>query len=80
MRQGGSMGAASVVNGEGEIMPDKYQSYMRSIMRSTAEKNGRDPLIAEAMVDPRTYIPGVNDSGKVLTFTASEAIKNKYCQ
>jgi membrane-bound serine protease (ClpP class) len=69
-----------VVNGEGEIMPDKYQSYMRSIMRSTAEKNGRDPLIAEAMVDPRTYIPGVNDSGKVLTFTASEAIKNKYCQ
>ncbi len=32
------------------------------------------------MVDPRTYIPGVNDSGKVLTFTTSEAIKNKYCE
>ena len=80
MRQGANIGAASVVNGNGEIMPDKYQSYMRSIMRSTAEKNGRDPLIAEAMVDPRTYIPGVNDSGKVLTFTASEAVKNKYCE
>jgi membrane-bound serine protease (ClpP class) len=80
MRQGANIGAASVVNGEGQIMPDKYQSYMRSIMRSTAEKNGRDPLIAEAMVDPRTYIPGINDSGKVLTFTASEALKNNYCE
>jgi membrane-bound serine protease (ClpP class) len=80
MRRGASIGAASVVNQNGEIMPDKYQSYMRSIMRSTAEKNGRNPLIAEAMVDPRTVIPGINDSGKVLTFTAGEALKNSYCE
>lgn len=80
MRQGASIGAASVVNQNGEVLPDKYQSYMRSIMRSTAEKNGRNPLIAEAMVDPRTYIEGINDSGKVLTFTATEAFKNKYCE
>jgi membrane-bound serine protease (ClpP class) len=32
------------------------------------------------MVDPRTYIPGVNDSGKVLTFTTEEAIKHYYCE
>jgi membrane-bound serine protease (ClpP class) len=31
------------------------------------------------MVDPRTKIPGINDSGKVLTFTSSEAFKNGYC-
>lgn len=80
MRRGASIGAASVVNQEGEIMPDKYQSYMRSIMRATAEKNGRNPLIAEAMVDLRTVIPGINDSGKVLTFTAGEALKNSYCE
>ncbi len=80
MTGGSSIGAATVVNETGEPLPDKYQSYMRSIMRSTAEKRGRDPLIAEAMVDPRTYIQGVNDSGKVLTFTTSEAIKNKYCE
>lgn len=49
------------------------------MMRSTAEKRGRNPKIAEAMVDPRTYIPGINDSGKVLTFTASEALANGYC-
>jgi membrane-bound serine protease (ClpP class) len=80
MTGGSSIGAATVVNESGEALPDKYQSYMRSIMRSTAEKRGRDPLIAEAMVDSRTFIPGVNDSGRVLTFTTSEAIKNKYCE
>lgn len=31
------------------------------------------------MVDPRVIIPGVNDSGRVLTFTASEALANNYC-
>ncbi|MBL0050997.1 MAG: ATP-dependent Clp protease proteolytic subunit [Bacteroidetes bacterium] len=79
MSKGASMGAASVVNEQGEVMPDKYQSYMRAKMRATAESRGRDPRIAEAMVDSRIYIEGVNDSGKVLTFTTSEAIKNKYC-
>jgi len=80
MRSGASIGAATVVNQNAEALPDKYQSYMRAMMRSTAEKRGRNPIIAEAMVDPRTYIPGVNDSGKVLTFTTSEAIKNGYCE
>jgi membrane-bound serine protease (ClpP class) len=79
MRSGASIGAATVVDQQAKPLPDKYQSYMRSMMRSTAEKRGRDPKIAEAMVDPRTYIPGVNDSGKVLTFTAKEALKNGYC-
>ncbi len=80
MRSGASIGAATVVDQSAQALPDKYQSYMRAMMRSTAEKRGRDPKIAEAMVDPRTYIPGVNDSGKVLTFTTSEAIKNGYCE
>jgi membrane-bound serine protease (ClpP class) len=79
MRSGASMGAATVVDANAAVLPDKYQSYMRAMMRTTAEKRGRDPKIAEAMVDPRTYIPGVNDSGKVLTFTTTEAIKNGYC-
>ncbi len=80
MRSGANIGAASVVNQNGEIMPDKYQSYMRSLMRSTAQTNGRDPNIAEAMVDPRVFIEGVNDSGKVLTFTTEEALLHGYCE
>ncbi len=80
MRPGASIGAATVVNQTGEALPDKYQSYMRAMMRSTAEAKGRDPRIAEGMVDPRIYIPGVTDSGRVITFTTSEAIKNHFCE
>lgn len=88
MRGGASMGAATVVNGaDGAAMPDKYQSYMRAMMRSTAEHHGktpdesgnsrwrRDPRIAEAMVDTRVEVPGLIDSTRVLTFTTDEAIK-----
>ncbi|HNQ12104.1 MAG TPA: NfeD family protein [Bacteroidia bacterium] len=79
MREGASIGAATVVTANAEALPDKYQSYMRSMMRSTAEKRGRDPKIAEAMVDPYVNIPGIVDSGKVLTLTPSEAMKLNFC-
>lgn len=88
MRPDASMGAATVVNGvDGAAMPDKYQSYMRAMMRATAESHGkvmkedstmqwrRNPLVAEAMVDTRIEVPGLIDSTKVLTFTPDEAIK-----
>lgn len=80
MRKGGSIGAATVVNQTGEVMPDKYQSFMRAMMRATAEVNGRDPKIAEAMVDPSIYIEGIIDSNKVLSFTPEEAMLNGYCE
>ncbi len=94
MRKGANIGAATVVNQTGAALPDKYQSYMRSMIRSTAEAHGkdtiiqekdttfrwkRDPLIAEAMVDERVVVPNLIDSGKVLTFTADEALEWKYC-
>jgi len=95
MRPGSNIGAATVVNQTGEVVPDKYQSYMRSTMRSTAEAHGkdtviigrdtiyrwhRDPRIAEAMVDPSIFIEQIIDTGKVLTFTAQEAIKWGFCE
>jgi len=95
MQPGGKIGAATVVNQTGEQVPDKYQSYMRATMRATAEAHGKDtiikgsdtlliwhrnPAVAEAMVDPKLYVEGVSDSGQVLTFTASEAIANGYCE
>lgn len=94
MRQGATIGAASVVDQTGQKLPDKYQSYMRATMRATAEAHGkdtifqgndtiykwkRDPQIAEAMVDERTVVPNVTDSGKILTFTTQEALKYGYC-
>ena len=80
MRPGANIGAATVVDQSGKPLPDKYQSYMRSMMRSTAEAKGRDPQIAQAMVDPRIVIPGIVDSTMVLTFTTSEALKNGFCE
>lgn len=80
MREGANIGAATVVDQTGKPLPDKYQSYMRSMMRSTAEASGRDPDIAQAMVDPRLFIENVSDTGNVLTFTTSEAIEFNYCE
>ncbi|ANQ47606.1 nodulation protein NfeD [Flammeovirga sp. MY04] len=81
METGSNIGAATVVmGGTGEAAPDKYQSYMRSMMRSTAESNGRNPDIAEAMVDQDLVVEGVSEEGEVITFTVSEAIKNGYCE
>lgn len=78
MTPGSSIGAATVVDGQGMPMPDKYQAYMSSIMRSTAEHHGkwiapgdtvlswrRDPAIAASMVNP--------DS--VTAFSTDEAAK-----
>lgn len=80
MRQGANIGAASVVNQQGEVLPEKYQSYMRSLMRSTAQANHRNPDIAEAMVDAKIKVPGINDSGKVVTLTTDEALLHGFCE
>ena len=70
MKTGSSIGAATVVNQTGEVMPDKYQSFMRGMMRSTAQANGRDPKIAESMTD----------TANVLSMTPTEAIAVGYCE
>lgn len=70
MRTGSSIGAATVVDQSGGVMPDKYQSFMRGMMRSTAQATGRDPKIAEAMVD----------TAGVLSLTPEEAVKVGYCE
>lgn len=95
MRPGGSIGAATVVDQTGQKMPDKYQSFMRGMMRATAEAHGkkpevkdgdttwvwhRDPEIAQAMVDPSVVIEGIVDTGQVLTLTTLEAIKYGFCE
>ncbi|MEP5613538.1 MAG: NfeD family protein [Cyclobacteriaceae bacterium] len=80
MASGSSMGAATVVTQDGTAAPDKYQSYMRSIMRSTAEAKGRNPQMAEAMVDEDIDLDSIATEGKVLTLSVSEALKNGFCE
>ncbi len=95
MRPGGSIGATTVVNETGQKAPDKYQSYMRKQMRSTAESHGidtiiegtdtsykykRNPDIAEGMVDESIVVEGLDDSTKVITLTTDEALEWGYCE
>ncbi|MBL3656214.1 NfeD family protein [Fulvivirga sediminis] len=80
MAPGANIGAATVVTSDGAAAPDKYQSYMRSTMRSIAEENGRNPQIAEAMVDQSLEVDSVSKAGQVITFSTTEAIKYGFCE
>ena len=79
MSPGASIGAATPmqidVSGKGNPVNEKYLSYFRTEMRSTAEKTGRRGDIAEAMVDADVEIEGISEKGKLLTLTTDEAIK-----
>ncbi len=70
MKTGSSIGAATVVSQTGDVMPEKYQSFMRGMMRATAQANGRDPKIAESMTD----------TADVLSMTPTEAMAVGYCE
>jgi membrane-bound serine protease (ClpP class) len=74
---GATIGAATPVQlegGEAKPVEEKMVSYMRSEMRSTAEARGRSGVVAEAMVDADTAIPGVDEKGKLLTLTTETAL------
>ncbi|MFB3057289.1 MAG: nodulation protein NfeD [Ignavibacteriaceae bacterium] len=73
MVEGSSIGATTVVDQAGKKQSEKYQSYMRSEMRATAERNGRRKDIAEGMVDERVVIEGLVDSTQLITLTSEEA-------
>jgi len=79
MSPSATIGASTVVDQEGKAVSDKYQSYMRSKMRATAEANGRNPKIAEAFVGVNESKDSIYREGKVLTLSTSEAIKVNYC-
>ncbi len=73
---GGVMGAATPVYFESGTMkeaPEKTVSATRKLFAATAETRGRDPKIAEAMVDKDVEIEGLIESGKLLTLTSQEA-------
>lgn len=83
MAPGGTIGAATpILSGPGAEVPEavgeKYLSYFREEMRSTAETTGRDPDIAEAMVDKDKVVEGVSEEGKLLTLTTKRALELEF--
>ncbi|HEX6425214.1 MAG TPA: NfeD family protein [Acidimicrobiales bacterium] len=79
MTPGAVMGAATPVEGgTGEVADEKTVSAVRSTFAATAEERGRDPQVAEAMVDPDVEIEGLVERGDLLTLTASQAMEVGY--
>lgn len=70
MAPGSTLGAAETRPNE-----EKYISAFRAEFESTAERTGRDPHIAAAMVDADVEIEGLIDRGKILTLTATSALE-----
>ncbi len=70
MRSGSSIGAA-----ETRPREEKYISAVRKEFASTAEIQGRNARLAEAMVDSDIEIDGVVEKDKLLTLTANEALE-----
>lgn len=87
MANGATMGAATPVvpsfeDGGMRKASEKEVSAMRAEIRAIAELRGRNPDIAEAMVDESVVLTrakhGVDSpAGKLLTLTADEAAKTK---
>lgn len=83
MAPGASLGAVTPVDMEGTKASEKVVSYMRAEMRATAERNNRNPRIAEAMVDESLGVDSLEgmvlESGKLLTLTTNDAVAVGYC-
>lgn len=84
MTEGGTIGAATPIYASGEKASEKVVSFMRSEMRSLAERNKRRGDIAEAMVDEDIVLKDSSalidkPKGKLLTMTTDEARKVGYC-
>lgn len=72
---GAAIGAATPVLADGTPADAKMISAVRGLFRATAEERGRDPRLAEAMVDPALAVAGLVKPGELLTLTAEEAIR-----
>ncbi len=68
MAPGASIGAA-----EPNPAEEKLISAVRGEFEATAQRWGRDPKIAAAMVDRDLDIPGLSPKGKILTLSAERA-------
>jgi membrane-bound serine protease (ClpP class) len=75
MQEGGVIGAATPVDGEGTKASEKMVSAMRAEFRALAEQRGYDPRLAESMVDESVGAPGFAAAGQLLTLSTREAIR-----
>ncbi len=80
MRPGAVLGAATPVDGQGVKASEKMVSAMRGEFRALAEARGLDPRVAEAMVDERVEVPGLDSPDQLLTLSTNEALRVGYAK
>lgn len=79
MTPGAVLGAATPIEGgTGKVADEKTISAVRAAFAAAAEENGRDPRVAEAMVDSRVTIDGLVNDQQLLTLTVSQATEFGY--
>lgn len=78
MLPGSAIGAATpIVATPLGIAPvdEKFNSAVRGEFRAVAEARGRDPRIAEGMVDARIEVPGIATGDELITLTSAQAVQ-----
>ena len=75
---GAVIGAATPVLGDGSATDEKTVSAVRAVFRATASERGRDPSVAEAMVDPAIVVEGLIGRGQLLTLDVAQATEQGY--
>lgn len=76
MVPGGTIGDAAPVTIGGQELGEKIVSYIRGKVRSIAERNGRNPDIAAAMVDKKLWLVR-KENGEVVALNSDEYQKRK---
>lgn len=73
MAPGASIGAAEPIPAT-----EKTVAAIKAEFAATAGKTGRDPRVAESMVDKSLGLPGYAEPGQILALTETQAIKVGY--
>ena len=81
MVPGSTMGAAAIIDQQGNTAGKKAESYWFAAMKAAAVESGRDPVYAQAMADESIDLPDLGaGKGKLLTLTAEQALEVGYSE
>lgn len=77
----GSMGAAAIIDQQGNTAGKKAESMWFTAMENAAKHSGRDPIYALAMADEDVDLPEYGaKKGDLLTLSADEAVEVGYAE
>lgn len=81
MSQNATIGAAGIIDGEGNTADEKAESAWLAAMEAAAISSERNPLYARAMADKQIDLPEFRAPvGEFLTLTADEALQVEYSE